>query len=71
MKPNPFNICPSCMHVATCVLTNQKHLVWSCSEYDELIVKSMANHKMDIIQINDSKHSNTNLVVIRNDLNVL
>ena len=32
---NHFNICPSCMHRSTCVLTAQKDKVWSCSEYDE------------------------------------
>lgn len=35
MKSNPFNICPTCMHRETCVLTQQKNQVWSCSEYDE------------------------------------
>ncbi len=35
MNKNRFNICPSCMHRITCVLTAQKDLVWSCSEYDE------------------------------------
>ncbi|MEZ7494314.1 hypothetical protein QO206_02375 [Leeuwenhoekiella aequorea] len=34
MKINSFNICPSCVHITTCVLTMQKELVWSCSEYD-------------------------------------
>lgn len=68
MKSNQFNICPSCKHITTCVLTDRKDLVWSCSEYDELILKPMADHKMDKIQINDNKHSNTNLVVIRNDI---
>ena len=36
MKTNPFNLCPTCIHVTTCVLTKQKHKVWSCSEYDDL-----------------------------------
>ena len=35
MKANPFNICPTCMHRETCVLTQQKNQVWSCSEYEE------------------------------------
>jgi hypothetical protein len=35
MKTNSFNICPTCTHRETCVLTNQKSQVWSCSEYDE------------------------------------
>ncbi|GGX06567.1 hypothetical protein GCM10007384_05350 [Aquimarina muelleri] len=35
MKSNPFNICPTCVHENTCVLTTQKSQVWSCSEYDE------------------------------------
>ncbi|WP_162623340.1 hypothetical protein [Confluentibacter sediminis] len=34
---NHFNICPSCLHRKTCVLTAQKDTVWSCSEYDEAI----------------------------------
>lgn len=50
MKTNQFNICPSCMHITTCVLTKQKSLVWACSEYDELIVKPMVSNKMDINQ---------------------
>jgi len=36
MKSNAFNICPTCIHSDTCVLTTQKSQVWSCSEYDEL-----------------------------------
>lgn len=35
MKANPFNICPTCIHRETCVLTDQKSQVWSCSEYEE------------------------------------
>jgi len=35
MKTNHFNICPTCMHQKTCVLTAQKDEVWECSEYDE------------------------------------
>nr|WP_321227980.1 hypothetical protein [uncultured Psychroserpens sp.] len=33
---NHFNICPSCMHSNSCVLTAQKDKVWSCSEFDEI-----------------------------------
>lgn len=36
MTTNPFNICPTCDHVKTCVLTEMKEQVWSCSEYDEV-----------------------------------
>ncbi|WP_369994500.1 hypothetical protein [Winogradskyella sp.] len=32
---NHINICPSCIHRNSCVLTMQKDKVWSCSEYDE------------------------------------
>ncbi|PZX43561.1 hypothetical protein LX97_00562 [Nonlabens dokdonensis] len=35
MKPNTFNICPTCIFRNTCVLTTQKNQVWSCSEYQE------------------------------------
>lgn len=35
MKLNAFNICPTCIHRDTCVLTTQKNQVWSCSEYEE------------------------------------
>lgn len=35
MTANPFNICPTCAHIQTCVLTEMKEKVWSCSEYDE------------------------------------
>nr|WP_308993883.1 hypothetical protein [Mariniflexile sp. KMM 9835] len=41
MKSNHFNLCPNCRHIATCVLTDQKSHVWSCSEYDELIQKKI------------------------------
>jgi len=37
MKSNPFNICPTCVNRDTCVLTDQKSQVWSCSEYEEEI----------------------------------
>ncbi len=35
MRLNTFNICPTCIHSATCILTHQKNSVWSCSDYDE------------------------------------
>ncbi len=50
MKPNPFNICPTCMHRETCVLTDQKSQVWSCSEYDAEVVQE--------IILSQSKQSN-------------
>jgi len=43
MKINHFNICPTCEHQNTCVLTNQKSQVWSCSEYDETINRQENN----------------------------
>ncbi|SDF08181.1 hypothetical protein [Ulvibacter litoralis] len=36
MKTNSFNICPTCEHRETCILTDQKAQVWSCSEYEEI-----------------------------------
>jgi len=36
MKHNKFNICPSCIHKDTCVLTKHKSQVWACSEFDEI-----------------------------------
>ncbi|MDP2541152.1 hypothetical protein [Tenacibaculum discolor] len=39
MNTNPFNICPSCIEVNTCVLTKSKEKVWSCSEYNEVVEK--------------------------------
>ncbi len=36
MKTNPFNICPTCKQKDSCVLTDSKSQVWSCSEYEEL-----------------------------------
>jgi len=41
MKANPFNICPTCNHKETCVLTDQKNQVWSCSEYDEVTFEAI------------------------------
>ena len=35
MITNPFNLCTKCMHLHTCVLTEQKEKVWSCSEHEE------------------------------------
>ncbi len=50
MNPNPFNLCPSCLFSTTCVLTNQKHTVWSCSEYEERKEDSSINIKPTPIQ---------------------
>ena len=36
MKSNNFNLCPTCTHNYDCVLTEQKELVRSCSEFDEV-----------------------------------
>lgn len=36
MKSNNFNLCPICTHNYSCVLTDQKDLVRSCSEFDEV-----------------------------------
>ncbi|WP_452221233.1 hypothetical protein [Lacinutrix salivirga] len=44
---NNFNICPSCIHKDSCVLTNQKDMVWSCSEFDE---NTINNHLVKPIQ---------------------
>lgn len=35
MNTNKTNLCPSCQHNRSCVLTSHKESVWSCSEYDE------------------------------------
>jgi|GEM_PF-2605284 len=35
MQASKLNLCPTCEHNASCVLTSQKETVWSCSEYDE------------------------------------
>ncbi|WP_159017765.1 hypothetical protein [Algibacter sp. L3A6] len=56
MSVNQFNICPSCVHCKTCVLTSQKDKVWSCSEYEEEALEpsfSLANR----IDKNRSKKS--------------
>jgi hypothetical protein len=49
METNAFNICPTCNHKESCVLTTQKNQVWSCSDYDEIIAKknSNVNYKRD------------------------
>ncbi|WP_157757619.1 hypothetical protein [Pseudalgibacter alginicilyticus] len=54
MKLSQFNICPSCLHVSTCLLTNQKNQVWSCSEYEgfEASTNSFSQTK-EIIKHND------------------
>ena len=43
---NHFNICPSCMHRNSCVLTMQKDKVWSCSEYDERSPNATVSEKV-------------------------
>lgn len=54
MKANPFNICPTCGHRDTCVLTQQKNQVWSCSEYDEEVSESgHSNNPQASITIQD------------------
>lgn len=40
-----FNICPSCMHQNSCVLTAQKDKVWSCSDYDEVKSETLVKKK--------------------------
>lgn len=35
MTTDGLNLCPTCMHVQACVLTEMKEKVWSCSEYDK------------------------------------
>lgn len=50
MKTNQFNICPSCIHVKTCVLTAQKSQVWSCSEYEEVQAPSNFFSKIETNQ---------------------
>ena len=44
MRLNTFNICPTCIHRDTCVLTTQKSQVWSCSEYEEDTAEARAKH---------------------------
>ncbi|WP_156125449.1 hypothetical protein [Cellulophaga sp. Hel_I_12] len=51
MESSSFNICPTCVYLSTCVLTNQKHKVWSCSEYHE--VESIQKNLIPNI-VNDS-----------------
>lgn len=43
---NHFNICPSCMHRNSCVLTTQKDKVWSCSEFDQQKPKDVVLDKV-------------------------
>ncbi|WP_161792625.1 hypothetical protein [Psychroserpens damuponensis] len=38
---NHFNICSSCMHCNSCVLTEQKEKVWSCSEFDDIATQQV------------------------------
>lgn len=51
MKTNAFNICPTCIHKETCVLTTQKSQVWSCSEYDELAPET----RVELAHLNNKK----------------
>lgn len=56
MNTNKFNICPSCIHVKTCVLTTQKSQVWSCSEYDEVPTHSNSFSQLEINQNRNHNH---------------
>lgn len=51
MKPNKFNICPSCKHFETCVLTKHKSQVWSCSEYDQVLTQPFISSKIEMNNI--------------------
>ncbi|WP_425075672.1 hypothetical protein [Psychroserpens sp. S379A] len=46
---NHINICPSCEHRKTCVLTTQKDKVWSCSEFDEIILTNKVLKKNELL----------------------
>lgn len=50
MNTNPFNICPSCTEVNTCVLTKSKEKVWSCSEYNEVSEEKTKEKKITVIK---------------------
>ena len=55
MKTNNYNICPTCIYKHTCVLTDQKNKVWSCSEYEEIIAKENSQIKDIKARINYSE----------------
>ncbi len=48
MNANPFNICPSCTYEETCVLTQSKEKVWSCSEYNEVKYKAAVYNEVAV-----------------------
>ncbi|RDK89174.1 hypothetical protein [Marinirhabdus gelatinilytica] len=49
MKPNTFNICPTCIHRDSCVITHDKSQVWSCSEYEEGATEAKNQHLVNNI----------------------
>ncbi|HZW62647.1 MAG TPA: hypothetical protein VFF15_03285 [Flavobacteriaceae bacterium] len=51
MDKKTFSICPSCIHVNTCILTEAKDKVWSCSEYDDLLHEE--NTSKPLVQIHE------------------
>ncbi|RMA58737.1 hypothetical protein BXY75_2114 [Ulvibacter antarcticus] len=56
MKANPFNICPSCIHRETCVLTDQKSQVWSCSDYGE-VATEVTSQPVPTIKIHENRQT--------------
>lgn len=52
MKTNQFSICNQCIYFKSCVLTDQKEKVWSCSEYEDEPIKK---EKLSLHETNISK----------------
>ncbi|MFT6638827.1 MAG: hypothetical protein ACJAYP_001413 [Flavobacterium sp.] len=53
---NPFNICPNCNHLNSCVLTSQKEKVWSCSDYEEqqpkgIILEQKPEQQLELVNL--------------------
>ncbi|MAM29849.1 MAG: hypothetical protein CMC13_12575 [Flavobacteriaceae bacterium] len=52
MTSNTFNICRTCIHRDSCVITHNKSQVWSCSEYE---VEEKATETKKPLNINNVK----------------
>lgn len=40
MKINNTSLCSTCIHAISCSLTSNKNAIWSCSEYEEQVLKN-------------------------------
>jgi hypothetical protein len=55
MRINMNSLCRTCIHTTNCVLTSNKNSIWSCSEYEERLLKNTDLKPILISDFNFSK----------------